>query len=101
LLELSGRGGEGTHEARPHDRSAEIKEAEEAFEKAPGRKYYGAVPGITTSSRAPVRSGSFAKLAMKTLGQGLASPLYLAAVAIAMVGWLWAIFAGVEWLLGA
>jgi hypothetical protein len=38
---------------------------------------------------------------MKKFRQGLAPPLYLAAVGIAMVGWLWAIFAGVEWLLGA
>ncbi|MEH2515773.1 hypothetical protein V1279_001346 [Bradyrhizobium sp. AZCC 1610] len=38
---------------------------------------------------------------MKKFGQGLAPPLYLAAIGIAMVGWLWAIFAGVGWLLGA
>lgn len=30
----------------------------------------------------------------------LASPLYLTAIGIATIGWLWAIFAGVEWLLG-
>jgi hypothetical protein len=34
------------------------------------------------------------------LRQGLAQPLYLMAIGIAMVGWLWAIFTGVEWLLG-
>jgi len=38
---------------------------------------------------------------MKKIRQGLAPPLYLAAIGIAMVGWLWAIFAGVGWLLGA
>jgi hypothetical protein len=38
---------------------------------------------------------------MKKFRQGLASPLYLGAIGIAMVGWLWAIFAGVGWLLGA
>jgi hypothetical protein len=30
----------------------------------------------------------------------LAPPLYLTAIGIAMVGWLWTIFVGVEWLLG-
>lgn len=30
----------------------------------------------------------------------LAPPLYLTAVGTAMIGWLWAIFVGVEWLLG-
>jgi hypothetical protein len=34
------------------------------------------------------------------LRQGLAQPLYLTAIGIAMVGWLWAIFTGLEWLLG-
>jgi hypothetical protein len=38
---------------------------------------------------------------MKKFRQGFAPPLYLAAIGIAMVGWLWAIFAGVGWLLGA
>jgi hypothetical protein len=38
---------------------------------------------------------------MKKFRQGLAPPLYLGAIGIAMVGWLWAIFAGVGWLLGA
>jgi hypothetical protein len=93
-----------THEsAQPHERggSAEIKEAEEGFEKAHGCKHYRAVPGITTASGALVRGGSFAKFAMKKFRQGLASPLYLGAIGIAMVGWLWAIFAGVGWLLGA
>lgn len=37
---------------------------------------------------------------MIKLRQGLTPPLYLAAIGIAMVGWLWAIFTGVEWLLG-
>ena len=37
---------------------------------------------------------------MKSRRQGFAPPLYLAAIAIAMVGWLWAIVAGVGWLLG-
>lgn len=27
----------------------------------------------------------------------LAPPLYLTAIGIAMVGWLWALFVGVEW----
>ena len=38
---------------------------------------------------------------MKKLRQSLAPRLYLAAIGIAMVGWLWALFTGVEWLLGA
>jgi hypothetical protein len=103
LLEFSGSRG-GTHEsAQPHERgrSAEIKEAEEGFEKAHGRKHYRAVLGITTPSGALVRGGSFAKFAMKKFRRGLAPPLYLGAIGIAMIGWLWAIFAGVGWLLGA
>jgi hypothetical protein len=105
LLEfISGSRGGATHEsAQPHERgrSAEIKEAEEGFEKAQRRKHYGAVPGITTASGALVRGGSFAKFAVKKFRQGLAPPLYLVAIGVAMVGWLWAIFAGVGWLLGA
>jgi hypothetical protein len=31
----------------------------------------------------------------------LAQPIYLAATAMAMVGWMWALFEGIEWLLGA
>jgi hypothetical protein len=101
LLELSGRGG-GIHEsAQPYDRPAEIKEAEEGFKKAHSWKHCGAVPGIAAPSRAPVRGGSFAKLPMKKPGQGFAPPLYLAAIGIAMIGWLWAIVAGLGWLLGA
>jgi hypothetical protein len=103
LLEFLAAEG-ATHEsAQPHERgrSAEIKEAEEGVEKAHGCQHYRAVPGITTPSGALVRGGSFPKFAMKKFRQGLALPLYLGAIGIAMVGWLWAIFAGVEWLLGA
>ncbi|WKA30646.1 hypothetical protein [Bradyrhizobium roseum] len=39
--------------------------------------------------------------AMTKFGYELASPLYLTAIGITMVGCLWAIFVGVEWLLGA
>jgi hypothetical protein len=38
---------------------------------------------------------------MKKYRYELTPPLYLTAVAVAMIGWLWAIFAGVEWLFGA
>jgi len=102
LLEFLAAEGTTHESAQPHERgrSAEIKEAEEGFEKAHG-KYYGAVPGITKASGALVRGRSFAKFAMKKFRQGLAPPLYLVAIGVAMVGWLWAIFAGVEWLLGA
>jgi hypothetical protein len=38
---------------------------------------------------------------MNTVRQKLARPVYLAAIAIAMVGWMWVLFQGVEWVLGA
>lgn len=37
---------------------------------------------------------------MKGLRHELAPPLYLTAIGITMVGWLWAIFVGLKWLLG-
>jgi hypothetical protein len=33
--------------------------------------------------------------------QKLARSVYLAALAIAMAGWMWAMFEGVQWVLGA
>jgi hypothetical protein len=35
------------------------------------------------------------------LRQKLARPVYLTAIALAMVGWMWVLFEGLEWVLGA
>jgi len=32
--------------------------------------------------------------------QKLAQPVYLAAIGIAMVGWMWMLFQGIEWAFG-
>jgi hypothetical protein len=38
---------------------------------------------------------------MIALRQGLARSAYLVAIATAMAGWIWMLFAGIEWMLGA
>jgi hypothetical protein len=38
---------------------------------------------------------------MNSLRQKLARSTYLAAIAMAMAGWMWMLFAGLEWVLGA
>ena len=38
---------------------------------------------------------------MIALRRALTGPVYLAAVAIATLGWVWMVFEGVEWMLGA
>jgi hypothetical protein len=37
---------------------------------------------------------------MAPLRQLLAAPVYLAATAIATLGWVWMLFEGVQWMLG-
>jgi hypothetical protein len=37
---------------------------------------------------------------MKRVGRKLAPSLYVAACAIALAGWLWALFAGLTWMIG-
>jgi hypothetical protein len=38
---------------------------------------------------------------VSALRQMLARPVYLAAIAIAMAGWMWVLFEGLAWALGA
>jgi hypothetical protein len=38
---------------------------------------------------------------MSALRPRLARSAYLAAIATAMAGWMWMLFAGLEWMLGA
>lgn len=38
---------------------------------------------------------------MIALRKVLAAPIYLAAAAIATLGWVWMLFEGVQWMLGA
>jgi len=38
---------------------------------------------------------------MSLLRQRLARPVYLAAIAVATAGWMWVLFEGFRWVLGA
>jgi hypothetical protein len=38
---------------------------------------------------------------MNILRQKLAQPVYLVAITAAMAGWMWMLFEGLQWMLGA
>jgi len=85
-----------------HHRPSKIQKAEEGRRKDPlVRQHRGALHGVAPPPGAPLRGGIEAIRAMNGLRQKLARSVYLAALAASMVGWLWVLFTGVEWVVGA
>ena len=60
-----------------------------------------AIYGIAASPGADIRGGILASQPVNALRKKLVRSGYLAAIAMAMAGWMWMLFEGLEWVLGA
>lgn len=79
----------------------EAQEAREASQEARACEHLPALRGSPSVAAAPIRGRSGKGQSMNGVGRRLAPPLYVAACAIALAGWLWALFAGLTWMIGA
>jgi len=82
------------------DRPSEIQKAEEGRKDRSSRNYRGTLHGAASPPRAHLRGRSEAFHAMNDFRQKLARSAYLVALAASMVGWVWVLYAGAEWILG-
>jgi hypothetical protein len=85
------------HDSRP----AKVQKArEEGCEKSGFGQYRAPVYGIETAPGVDIRGGIMEKHPLNTTLQKLARSIYLTAIAVAMVGWIWVLFEGIGWVLG-
>jgi len=82
-------------------RSSEAQKAKEIQEKSRFRQHRAAIHRIVAPPGADIRTGIMANRPVSALRQRLATPVYLASIAMAMVGWMWMLFEGLAWVLGA
>ena len=75
--------------------------SKEGFEDYGFNQHRPAVHGIASFEGANIRGRSREELLMIALRKVLAAPIYLAAAAIATLGWVWMLFEGFQWMLGA
>ena len=79
----------------------EAQKAEKNRQKSSIGQHRAAIHGVAASARTHFRSGNITKYPVNSVRQRFARPVYLATIALAMVGWTWLIFEGVAWVLGA
>jgi len=71
------------------------------------RQHRAQVHGVAASSRADFRGGIVASSSVSASSwvsagrENLVRSAYLAALGMAMAGWMWMLFEGLEWVLGA
>jgi hypothetical protein len=98
---LQGRGWFNEAPSGGHNRqSFEIQKVKDVREADRFLEHRTAISGIAQPEEAGVRGGIMAEYAMSAWRQKLAHSVYLAAIATAMVGWIWALLEGLEWALG-
>jgi hypothetical protein len=86
------------HNHRPSKVKKQKKTAKNIGKNYPLGKHRAALYGIAASPGADIRSGIVADRPVSALRPRLARSVYLAAIAIAMamVGWMWMLFVGLE-----
>jgi hypothetical protein len=80
--------------------SFKIEKAEEIQEAYRLRKHCAAIYGVAQPSETIIRGRIVACHAMRAGRQILTWSVYFAATTMTMVGWIWALFEGLEWALG-
>ncbi len=77
-----------------------VQKGEKSLQGSYHGQYVAAIYGIAAPPRADIRGGIRAEHPVNSMRQKLAQPVYLAAIGIAMVGWMWMLFQGIEWAFG-
>lgn len=92
----------GSHEAQQsghNHRPSKVQKAEEDPQSF--GQHRTAIYGIAAVAGAVIRGGIVANHTVNIVRQKLEQYVYLAAIASAMAGWMWMIFEGLQWVLGA
>jgi hypothetical protein len=85
----------------PNHKNGKIEKSKEGTQGLACGKHRAAISRIEAAAATTPRGGSLEKGAMKLLREQITRPLYIATLAIAMVGWMFALYHGLEWALGA
>jgi hypothetical protein len=80
--------------------SGKIQKAEEGCQEPFVAEHRATLHGVTAPPGTYFRGRIEALRAMNDLRQKIARSTYVAALAAAMVAWVWVLFEGVEWVLG-
>ena len=78
-----------------------VKKSKEGFENYGFDEHRAAVHGIASFEGGNIQGRSREERLMIALRKVLVAPVYLAAAVIATLGWVWMLFEGFRWLLGA
>jgi hypothetical protein len=85
----------------PNHENSKVEKSKKGTEECVRSKHRPTIPRIEAAAATALRGGSLAESAMKLLRERITKPLYIATLAIAMVGWMLALYHGLEWALGA
>jgi hypothetical protein len=89
-------------EQRPvhNHRPSKAKKTKKAQEKCRLGQHRAAIHGIAAPPRTDIKGGVLASRSVNVLRQRLVRSGYLAAIAMAMAGWIWLLFEGLQWVIG-
>jgi hypothetical protein len=96
------RGGSNEKQSTGHNHGPlKAEKAKKRYEESRFGQHRAAISGIAASPGADIAGGIVTKHSVSALRQKLARSVYVPAIAMATVGWMWMLFAGLEWVLGA
>jgi hypothetical protein len=96
------RGGSNEKQSAGHNHGpSKAEKAKKSYEESRFGQHRAAISGIAASPGADIGGRIVAKHSVSACVKSLQGPSIFPPIAMATVGWMWMLFAGLEWVLGA